>query len=172
MEEFLKVGVITAPHGVRGEVRVYPTTDDPDRFRRLETVILQKGAGRETHRIQSVKFSKNMVMLKLSDIDSMNEAEAYRNCDLLIARYQGIPLGEDEYYIADLIGMDVITAEGQAFGVIRDVMQTGANDVYVVDSEDYGEILIPAIKACIIQVNVNENRMTVELLPGLLPEKG
>ena len=171
MEDFLKVGVITAPHGVHGEVRVFPTTDDPDRFRSLQEIILQRGTVQETHEVHSVKFSKNMVILKLSGIDSMNDAERYRSWDLMIPREQGVPLGEDEYYIADLIGMDVVTAGGEDLGVIRDVMQTGANDVYVVDSEEYGEILIPAIKACIIQVDIRENRMTVELLPGLLPER-
>ena len=169
MEEYLKVGVITAPHGVRGEVRVFPTTDDPARFRSLEEVILQKGGRRETHHIDSVKFSKNMVILKLSGIDSMNDAEPFRQWDLMIPRGQGVPLGDDEYYIADLIGMEVLTEEQERLGTITDVMQTGANDVYVVGSDTYGDILIPAIKACILQVSVRENRMTVHLLPGLLP---
>ena len=171
MEDFLKVGAVTATHGVRGEVRVFPTTDDPGRFRSLEEVILQKNGLRETHEIRSVKFSKNMVILGLSGINSMNDAEKYRNWDLMVPREKAVPLGEDEYYIGDLIGMEVVTKEGCLLGHIEDVMQTGANDVYVVSSEEYGEILIPAIKACIIQVDVNENRMTAELLPGLLPER-
>ena len=170
MEDFLKIGVVTSPHGVHGEVRVFPTTEDPDRFRILDEVILQNGSRRETHRIRSVKNAKNMVILKLSGIESMNEAETYRGWELMIPRELGLPLEEDEYYIADLIGMDVLTPDGKHLGVIRDVMQTGANDVYVVDSEEYGEILIPAIKACIIQVNIQDNRMVTELLPGLLPE--
>lgn len=171
MEDYLKVGVITAPHGVRGEVRVFPTTDDPARFRSLKEVILQKGSRQETHHIESVKFSKNMVILKLSGIGSMNDAEPYRQWDLMIPRGQGVPLGNDEYYIADLIGMEVLTDEQEKLGTITDVMQTGANDVYVVGSDTYGEILIPAIKACILQVSVQENRMTVHLLPGLLPDR-
>lgn len=169
MEDYLKIGVITAPHGVRGEVRVFPTTDDPGRFRLLEEVILQSGNRRETHQIGSVKFSKNMVILKLSDIDSMNDAEPYRQWELLIPREQAVPLGENEYYIADLIGMEVLTDSMERLGIITDVMQTGANDVYVVRSDAYGEVLIPAIRDCILQVAVEENRMTVHLLPGLLP---
>ena len=110
-----------------------------------------------------------MVILKLSGIDSMNDAEPFRQWDLMIPRGQGVPLGEDEYYIADLIGMEVLTEEQERLGTITDVMQTGANDVYVVGSDTYGEILIPAIKACILQVSVRENRMTVHLLPGLVP---
>ena len=171
MEDFLKVGAVTAPHGVRGEMRVYPTTDDPDRFRSLEEVILQKDGRREPRKILSVKFSKNMVILKLAGIDSMNEAEKYRNWDLMVPREKAVPLGENEYYIGDLIGMEVSTEEGKLLGHIEDVMQTGANDVYVVTSEEYGEILIPAIRACIRKVDVEGNSMTVELLPGLLPER-
>lgn len=173
MEQFFHVGTITSPHGVRGDLKVYPTTDDPERFLDLEKVILRKkagGSGEETRKVSNVRFLKNMVILHLEGIPDRNTAELYRQCELYVPREEAVPLDEDEYYIADLIGMEVYREEGR-LGTLRDVMQTGANDVYVVDSPEYGEVLIPAIKACIINVDPAEGRMDVHLLPGLIDER-
>ncbi len=172
MEKFFHVGTITSPHGVRGEVKVYPTTDDPERFLDLETVILRKSeqeAGR-TYGILKVHFLKNMVLLLLEGIEDRNTAELLRGYELYVSREDAVPLHENEYYIADLIGMEVYT-EKERLGILQDVMQTGANDVYVVLSERYGEVLIPAIKACIMKVDVAQGRMDVHLLPGLIDER-
>lgn len=171
MEKFLKVGAVTAPHGVHGEIRVFPTTDDPGRFDDLDEVILERKSGRETHAVESVKYIKNMVILKLSGIETMDEAQLCRGCSLYVPREKGVPLAENEYYIADMIGMRVYTDDEKIFGRLTDVMQTGANDVYVVHSDEYGEVLIPAIKACIMNVDVEAGRMTVHLIPGLTDEK-
>ena len=173
MEQFFHIGTITSPHGVRGDMKVYPTTDDPERFLVLEKVIVRKNgreAGQEIRGVSGVRFLKNMVILHLEGISDRNAAELYRQRELYVPREDAVPLDEDEYYVADLIGMDVYREEGR-LGRLREVMQTGANDVYVVDSPEFGEVLIPAIKACIMKVDPAEGRMNVHLLPGLIDER-
>lgn len=168
MEDLLKVGVITTTHGVRGEVKVFPTTDDAERFLELEYVLLD--TGRELRRldIKNVRFFKNLVILKFDGIDNINDIEKYKGKDLWIPREKAQELGEDEYYIADLQGLNVVLEDGTEFGTLRDVMETGANDVYIIDSNEHGEVLLPAIKECILDVDLEKNTMTVHLMKGLL----
>lgn len=168
MEDLLKVGVITTTHGVRGEVKVFPTTDDAERFLELEYVLLD--TGRELRRldIKNVRFFKNLVILKFDGIDNINDIEKYKGKDLWIPREEAQELGEDEYYIADLQGLNVVLEDGTEFGRLRDVMETGANDVYIIDSNEHGEVLLPAIKECILDVDLEKNTMTVHLMKGLL----
>ena len=168
MEDLLKVGVITTTHGVRGEVKVFPTTDDAERFLELEYVLLD--TGRELRRldIKDVRFFKNLVILKFDGIDNINDIEKYKGKDLWIPREEAQELGEDEYYIADLQGLNVVLEDGTEFGTLRDVMETGANDVYIIDSNEHGEVLLPAIKECILDVDLEKNTMTVHLMKGLL----
>lgn len=168
MEEFLKVGVVTSTHGLRGEVKVFPTTDDPERFRKLKDVWLERQGNREKLRIGSVKFFKNLVIVKFQGIDDISQVETWRGAELYVERKDAVPLKENEYYIADLLGMKVCTEDGALLGSLKDVISTGANDVYAVDSEKYGEVLIPAIKQCIMGVDVTSGVMTVHLLPGLI----
>ena len=168
MEDLLKVGVITTTHGVRGEVKVFPTTDDAERFLELEYVRLD--TGRELRRldIKNVRFFKNLVILKFDGIDNINDIEKYKGKDLWIPREEAQELGEDEYYIADLQGLNVVLEDGTEFGTLCDVMETGANDVYIIDSNEHGEVLLPAIKECILDVDLEKNTMTVHLMKGLL----
>ena len=166
MEEILQVGVISSTHGIRGEVKVFPTTDDPTRFEDLKEVILDTGREHRILAIQGVKYFKQFVILKFKGIDNINDIEKYKGKSLFVAREDAAQLEEDEYYIGDLIGMDVFTEEGH-FGVLRDVMETGANDVYIVQTEEK-EVLIPAIKDCILQVDVPENKMIIHLMKGLV----
>ena len=168
MEDLLKVGVITTTHGVRGEVKVFPTTEDAERFLELEYVLLD--TGRELRRldIKNVRFFKNLVILKFDGIDNINDIEKYKGKDLWIPREEAQELGEDEYYIADLQGLNVVLEDGTEFGTLRDVMETGANDVYIIDSNEHGEVLLPAIKECILDVDLEKNTMTVHLMKGLL----
>lgn len=168
MEDLLKVGVITTTHGVRGEVKVFPTTDDAERFLELEYVLLD--TGRELRRldIKNVRFFKNLVILKFDGIDNINDIEKYKGKDLWIPREEAQELGKDEYYIADLQGLKVVLEDGTEFGTLRDVMETGANDVYIIDSKEHGEVLLPAIKECILDVDLEKNTMTVHLMKGLL----
>ena len=169
MENYLRVGVITSPHGVRGEVKVYPTTDDVMRFKKLDKVILDLGRGETRElKIRQVKFFKNMVILKFDGVDTMNEVEGWRQKDLLITRDQAIPLEEDEFFITDLIGLNVVTDEGETLGTLTDVMETGANDVYCVKTPEGKELLLPAIRDCILDVDLDKEEMLVHVLPGLL----
>lgn len=168
MEDLLKVGVITTTHGVRGEVKVFPTTDEAERFLELDYVLLDTGRELRRLEIQNVKFFKNLAILKFKGIDNINDIEMYKGRDLWIPREEGQELAEDEYYVADLIGMQVVLEDGTVFGTLKDVMETGANDVYVINTKDKGEVLLPAIRECILDVNVEENTMTVHLMKGLL----
>lgn len=168
MEDLLKVGVITTTHGVRGEVKVFPTTDGPERFLELKYVLLDTGKELCELEITNVKFFKNQVILKFDGVDNINDIERYKGCSLWIPRSEGSKLKENEYYIADLIGMKVILEDGQEFGTLKDVMETGANDVYVIDSKEHGEVLLPAIRECILKVDPEAGIMTVHLMKGLL----
>ena len=168
MEQFLQVGVISSTHGIRGEVKVFPTTDDPARFKKLKKVLLDTGKEQLELEIQSVKFFKQFVILKFKGIDNINDIERYRGKELWIRRDQAVDLKKDEYFIADLVGMTVTEEDGRVLGTLTDVIQTGANDVYVVKMENGKEILLPAIRQCILHVDVEAGQMQVHLLPGLL----
>lgn len=168
MEEFLQVGVISSTHGVRGEVKVFPTTSDKERFRDLKSVTLDTGKERISLEIQQVKFFKQMAILKFRGIDSINDIERYKGKSLWVPREEALPLGEDEYYIADLIGMEVSLEDDTYFGTLKDVIETGANDVYAVETAEGREVLIPAIKECILQVDVQAGKMRIHLMKGLL----
>lgn len=168
MEELLRVGVISSTHGVRGEVKVYPTTDDPERFLDLDEVLLDAGREQIVLEITNVKFFKNMVILKFKGYDSINDIEKYKGRDLLIRRDQAVDLDEDEYFITDLVGLWVVTDEGVNLGELKEVMPTGANDVYIVRQENGKELLLPAIKECILDVDLDQGIMKIHLMDGLL----
>ncbi len=167
MEDMLQVGVITQTHGIKGEVKVFPTTDDAQRFKKLKKVTLDNGKERRELEITSVKFFKNLVILKFKGIDDINDVEKYKKAPLFVSREDAVPLEENEYFIADLIGLKVISDEGEELGTLDDVLQTGANDVYVVKSDNGEEILVPAIKDCVKNVDIEGGEITLHLLPGL-----
>ena len=168
MEKLLQVGVITSTHGIRGEVKVFPTTDDPKRFKKLKQVILDTGKEKRDLEVESVKFFKQFVILKFKGIDNINEVERYKRCPLLVTRDHAVPLQEDEYFIADMIGMQVVTEDGALFGTLKDVIETGANDVYIIESSEHGEVLVPAIKECILDIIIEEQKMQIHLMDGLV----
>lgn len=174
LEKRFQVGIITSPHGVQGEVKVFPTTDDPKRFKRLKEAILVMANTRKaeeiTVEIQGVKFFKQMVILKLKGFDSKDAVEKLRQASLYVPREKAVKLSKDEYFIADLIGLSVLDADrdGQELGSLEDVMTTGANDVYVIRTPEGKEFLLPAIKQCVLEVNVEEGFMRVHLLDGLV----
>lgn len=168
MEDLLQAGVITTTHGIRGEVKVFPTTDDVHRFEDLDSVLLDTGREYMKLEIENVKYFKQYAILKFKGIDNINDIEKYKGRSLYVTRDQAIPLEEDEYYIADLIGLDVYLESGEKFGVLKDVMETGANDVYIVETEEGKEVLIPAIHECVLDIDVEENRMEIHLMDGLL----
>ena len=168
MEDLLKVGVITTTHGVRGEVKVYPTTDDPRRFRRLKEVVLDTGKEKMNLEIEGVKFFKQFVILKFKGLDNINYIEKYRQKSLYVTRKNAVRLQRDEYFIADLIGLKVQDEDGKELGTVKDVIETGANDVYEVEMADGKSLLLPAIKQCILNVDVENGTMQVHVLEGLL----
>ena len=168
MEDFLQIGVISSTHGIKGEVKVFPTTDDVNRFKKLKEVYLDTGKERLTLHPESVKFFKQFVILKFKEFNNINEIEQYRNKSLLVDRQNAVKLRKDEYFIADLIGIKVYDEEDKELGVLEDVMVTGANDVYVIKMTDGRELLLPAIKQCVLEVDVPEGRMKVHVLEGLL----
>ena len=167
MEDLLQAGVITTTHGIRGEVKVFPTTDDVHRFEDLDSVLLDTGRDYMKLEIENVKYFKQYAILKFKGINNINDIEKYKGRSLYVTRDQAIPLEEDEYYIGDLIGLDVYLESGEKFGVLKDVMETGANDVYIVETEDGKEVLIPAIHECVLDIDVEENRMEIHLMDGL-----
>lgn len=168
MEDLLQVGAITTSHGVHGEVKVFPMTDDVNRFKKLKSVILKYKDEDLILNIQSVKFFKNLVILKFKEFDNINDVEKFRSCGLYVTRQNAVKLSKDEYFIADLIDISVLDENKNKIGYVSDVMSTGANDVYVINLDDGRELLLPAIKECVLDVNVNEGFMVIHILEGLL----
>lgn len=171
MEEILQVGIITSTHGIRGEVKVFPTTDDVKRFKKLKSVILDTGKEQINLEIESVKFFKQFVILKFKGIDNINDVEMYRQKSLYVTRENAVRLKKDEYFIADLIGLKILNEENMEIGILKDVMETGANDVYVIDLHDGRELLLPAIRQCVLNVDVEAGFVQIHILDGLLEDK-
>lgn len=170
METRFQVGVITSTHGIRGEVKVFPTTDDVKRFKRLKQVILDTGKEELLLNIEGVKFFKQFAILKFEGYDNINDIEKYKGKSLYVERANAVRLRKDEYFIADLMGCRVEDEEGKELGVLKDVLETGANDVYIVTSPEGKELLFPAIKECVLKVDVEKQLIVVHVMPGLLDE--
>lgn len=167
MEDLLKVGVITSTHGLKGEVKVYPTTDDPKRFLQLKEILLDTGKEKNVLHITNVKFFKNMVILKFKEYNEINEVEPLRQKELFVTRENAVPLEENEYYIADLIGLLAVSDEGEALGEVAEVLQSAANDIYVIRKAGEQDILVPAIQDCVKAVDISGGKIVLHLLPGL-----
>lgn len=168
MSNYFEIGKIVNTHGVRGIVKVKPMTDDIKRFNKLKTItVRQRGKDQEYH-ISKVQFNKDMVLLTLEEVTDMDQAIALKNSSILISKDKALPLRKDEYYIGDLHGLEVFTEDNELLGVVKDVIFTGANEVYVVEREEGKDLLIPAIKACIKDVQIENKKMIVHLLEGLL----
>lgn len=171
MEDRFQVGVLTSPHGVRGEIKVYPTTDDPRRFKRLKEVILDTGKESRILEVEGVKFSKQMVIMKFKGFDTPEDIAKYRQCSIYVTRENAVRLGRDEYFIADLMGLKVHNEDDEEIGILREVLETGANDVYIIDLHDGRELLLPAIKDCVLDVDVEGGQIKIHILDGLLDEE-
>ena len=167
MEGLLEIGQIVNSYGIKGFLKVVPFTDDITRFDKLKTVYIEKNKKLLSMEIEEVKYHKNLVLLKLKGIDDINDTEEYKNCYLKIDRKDAVELQENSYFIVDLIGMEVVTDEGVLLGNLIDVFPTGSNDVYVVKDEKGKQILLPAIKEVIKNVDVENKKMTVHLMEGL-----
>ena len=168
MEDLLQVGAIAQTHGIHGEVKVFPMTDDVKRFQKLKEIILDTGREKMTLEIEGVKYFKKFVILKFKGIDDINDIERYKGKSLYVTRENAVKLGRDEYFIADLIDLEVYDEDGNYLGVLTNVIETGANDVYEVRFEDGREVLFPAIKQCILDIDMENRKMKVHIMDGLL----
>lgn len=163
--ERIAIGRIVAPQGIKGEVRVLPLTDFPERFLALKRAFLAAPWDREVE-VEGVRFHKGMVLLKIRGVDTRNEAEELRNADLRVEAEDLVPLGEGQYYVFQIIGLEVFTEDGQALGRIADVLRTGSNDVYVVRGQR--EYLIPAVKEFVAGIDLRAKTIVIRPIPGLL----
>lgn len=168
MENLLRVGVISNTHGIKGEVKVFPTTDDINRFDMIKDVIVDTGKELVPLTVTGVKYFKNQAILKFKEIDNINDVEKYKGKDLLVTRENAVPLEEDEYFICDLIGCTISSEDGTVLGKLTEVLQTAANDVYVVTTSNKKELLIPVTHECVIDINIDAKKITVHLMEGLL----
>ncbi len=171
MEDLYQVGSITQTHGIRGEVKVFPLTDDISRFKNMKNLLLYAGKeGYISLEVENARPQKNLVILKFKGIDNINDIEKYKGHGLYVTKDNRVDLKEDEYFIADLIGCDVYldSDKDNRFGTISDVMETGANDVYEITLESGKTVLVPAIKDCILDVDIEGRRMEIHLMEGLM----
>jgi len=169
MEDVLYIGRVANTHGVKGMIKVIPTTDDPKRFELLKEVLIEDIKGNtKTYTIEEVKYLKQFVLLNLKEVKTMDEAILLKQGIVKIPRDQALELAEDEYYISDLVGLKVNTDTGENLGVLKDVIFTGSNDVYVVKDKDNKEILLPAIKECVKQIDIENNIIIVHIMEGLM----
>lgn len=168
LEKYLRVGVISSTHGLHGEVKVYPTTDDIKRFDYLKEVILDTKKEYINLNVTGVKYFKNMVILRFAQFDNVDMVAPLKGMDLLVTRENAIPLAEGENFIVDMVGCKVITDEDETLGELVDVMQTGANDVYIVKTKQGKEVLLPAIKECVLEKDIKNKLIRVHIMKGLL----
>ena len=167
MKQLLEIGQIVNTYGIKGFVKVVPYTDDITRFEQLKTVYIDTKKSLEELIIEEVKYSKNVVLLKFKGIDDINIVEKYRNCYLKIDRKNAVKLPENTYFITDLIGLEVYSDEQVLLGKIDDIFSTGSNDVYVVKDELGKQILLPAIKDVVKNIDIENGKVIVHLIPGL-----
>ena len=168
MEEYLRVGVISNTHGVRGEVKIFSTTDDIRRFKKLKQCVIDTGREKIPVEVESCKFFKQTPILKFKTIDQLNDVERFKGKDLLVHRDHAVKLQKNEFFIVDLVGLKVESDDGMDLGVLTDVLQTGANDVFVAKMPDGNEVLIPYIEQCVPEIHPETGKVVVHLLPGLL----
>ena len=168
MQKRLEVGQIVNTFGIKGEVKVTPFTNDMKRFDDLKKVYVTSRKDSKLYKVENVRFHKNMVLLKLENINNPEDAEMLKNAYLEIDREDAIPLEEGTYFIADLIGLEVYSDEGNLLGKVEDIYNTGSNDIYVVKDELGKQILLPGIKEVIKNVDLDGEKITVHLIPGLI----
>ena len=167
-QQYFEIGQIVNTFGIKGVVKVNPFTDDISQFEEMETILVDKKGNLLEMQIEEVKYSKNQVLLKLKGIETVEEAEKYRNCYLKLPREKARKLPKNTYFIADLIGLEVYTEEGKLLGKVDDIYNTGASDIYVIKDELGKQILLPAIKDVIKQIDLEQEKIVVHLLDGLV----
>lgn len=167
MESLLEVGQIVNTYGIKGFVKVVPLVDNNNQFKSFKKLYIQDKKSLNELHIEEVKFSKNLVLLKFKGIDTIEQAEELRNI-YLHAKRSDIKLEKGAYFIVDLIGLEVYTEEGNLLGILKEVLQPGANDVYIVENEEKKQILLPVIPDVIKKVDIDGKKVVVKLLEGLI----
>jgi 16S rRNA processing protein RimM len=169
----LLIGQVLRPHGVHGEIRIKVLTDYPERIQQLNTVFLGSDIGAKDlkpYRVESLRaVQQGFALLRLGEVKDRDTAERLRENMIMVAIEDAVPLDSDEFYLYELIGLQVQTESGEPLGTLTEVLETGANDVYVVNSPTYGEVLIPVIDETIVDTDVQSGNLTVRLIEGLLP---
>ncbi|MGI6555462.1 MAG: ribosome maturation factor RimM [Bacillota bacterium] len=169
--ERIKIAKVINTHGVRGEVKAIPLSDFPERFNSLRTVFLEKGNGYTEYRVESIRWHKNELLIKFEGIENPEQAEMLKNKYLTVKVQDTVPLPEDSFYFFEIVDLDVVDVDGVKLGTVQDILQTGANDVYVVQRDKGKELLIPALKKVVKQVDLEKGIMVVDIPPGLLDEE-
>ncbi len=164
----LEIGQIVNTFGIKGMVKVKPFTDDIRRFDELKTVYVEKNSNQTEYEIEEVKYHKGMVLIKFKGIDKVEQAEMLRNSYLTVSRDSVEKLEEGRYYIVDLLGLEVYTDEQILLGTLEDIFNTGSNDIYVVKDKQGKQILLPAIQDVVKQIDIENKKIIVHLLPGLI----
>ncbi len=168
MVEYLIVGQLINTHGVKGEMKATALTDDPQRFKKLKWVYIDKNGTLEKYDITGIKFFKQFVILKFKNIDSIEAAEKLKGFYMKIDRANAVKLPKDSFFITDILGMSVYDENNKLLGKLSDVIQTGSNDVYIVKNDEGKEILIPALKSVVKEISLEEGKISVVLPKGLL----
>ena len=168
MEKYLEVGQIVNTFGIKGQVKVIPFTDDIKRFDELKNIYIQKKNNLESFEIEEVKYHKNMVLLKLKGVDTVENAEKLCNSYIKIDRKDAKKLPEGTFFIADLIGLKVYTDENKLLGILEDIYNTGSSDIYVVKDEKGKQILLPAIKDVVKTIDLENKKTIVHIIEGLI----
>lgn len=162
-----RIGQIVNTQGLKGEVKVYPYVDDIHRFDQLEGFYLDKNFNKEFE-VERVRYKGKMVIMKIKDIDTIELAEKIKSKNIYISREDSVDLDEDEFFIADLIGIDVFAVDGEKVGALKDVLQYSANDVYVVKGDNDKEYLIPSLIKFVPEIDIKENKMIIDPIKGML----
>ena len=168
MTKYLEIGQIVNTFGIKGMVKVKPFTDNIERFDELEKVYIENKKGKKEYEIEEVKYHKNMVLIKFKGIENPEDANLLRESYLLVDRANEKPLEEGTYYIVDMIGLDVYTDENEFLGKLEDIFNTGSNDIYVVKNELGKQILLPAIDDVLKEIDMENRKVIVHLIPGLI----
>ena len=166
--DMLRIGVVTKPHGLKGEVKVFPTTSDPERFKDCDEVYLVTKNELLTLHVEGVKYFKKQVILKFKEFGRIEDVEGFHQCDLMVTRDEAIELGEGEYFLYDVPGCTVVSDTGETIGEVTDVLETGANAVFVIKTNEGNEVLFPVIDECILKVDVENKRIEAHVMQGLL----
>ena len=168
MTKYLEIGQIVNTFGIKGMVKVKPFTDNIERFNNLEKIYIKNKSGQTEYKIQEVKYHKNMVLIKFEGIENPEQADLLRNGYLIVDRETEEPLEPGRYYIVDMIGLDVFTDDNEYLGKLEDIYNTGSNDIYVVKNELGKQVLLPAIEDVIKNIDMDNKKVIVHLIPGLV----